>query len=447
MIGNTIRKAIIAALTASLVLTAGLAVTDDFAFAAGTTMIEPSNTDKGDSASDTKSISGGTEVNLQIDSQANILTMVMNSTEELVEGPYANRIVTNVAPYLNIRETADNSGTIVGRMYPASEANVIEVGEEWTKISSGEVTGYIETAYVAFDKEAEALANELLADAATINYDDLNVRSGPGFEAEVVDSVDEGEEYLVVPKISEEDGSVVETPDWIRIQLSEDYYGYVYEEKTTVATRLNQALSMAEIEGGKTALIKSNNARINEETQRELDAYEAEQAALTAQAQQTAANVQQSTQNASSNTSTSETAPSQSQTQPETPETTQTEAVASTSSDEYLLACLVYCEAGAQSYEAQLAVANVVINRVKSPYFPSTIYDVIYQSGQFGPVYNGSLQKTLNNGPSSSCTQAAQAALAGQNNIDDYLFFNNVAPSNASKVYTIGAHVFYTYNY
>ena len=92
-------------------------------------------------------------------------------------------------------------------------------------------------------------------------------------------------------------------------------------------------------------------------------------------------------------------------------------------------------------------MANVVLNRVKSSYFPNTISEVIYESGQFGPAVDGSLQRALANGPSSSCVQAANDALAGTNNIGDYLFFNNYAPSNASSVYTIGLHVFYTYSW
>ena len=55
-----------------------------------------------------------------------------------------------------------------------------------------------------------------------------------------------------------------------------------------------------------------------------------------------------------------------------------------------LLACLVHSEAGNQSYEGKLAVANVVLNRVKSSKYPNTIEKVIYQSGQFTVATNGS---------------------------------------------------------
>ncbi len=54
-----------------------------------------------------------------------------------------------------------------------------------------------------------------------------------------------------------------------------------------------------------------------------------------------------------------------------------------------LLAALIYCEAGNQPYEGQVAVGAVVMNRVRSGSYPNTISEVIYQSGQFGPAMTG----------------------------------------------------------
>lgn len=87
-----------------------------------------------------------------------------------------------------------------------------------------------------------------------------------------------------------------------------------------------------------------------------------------------------------------------------------------------LLSRIVYVEARGLSQEAKLAVANVVMNRVKSPRFPNTIKEVIYQRGQFPPAHKSSF---LNNKVSSQALEAAKRALEGENNIDDCLFFNN----------------------
>ncbi len=80
--------------------------------------------------------------------------------------------------------------------------------------------------------------------------------------------------------------------------------------------------------------------------------------------------------------------------------------------DEELLAAIIYCEAGNQSYTGQVAVGYVVMNRVKSSSYPNNLHDVIYQSGQFEPTRNGSLASALkNNSATSSCVKAAKEVL------------------------------------
>ncbi len=80
-------------------------------------------------------------------------------------------------------------------------------------------------------------------------------------------------------------------------------------------------------------------------------------------------------------------------------------------SDVALFAALLECEA--TGYDPMLAVATVVMNRVASPNYPGSLRGVIYQSGQFAPTWNGSLEKVLARGPSSTAYSVAQAALGG----------------------------------
>uniref|UniRef100_UPI002589CA74 cell wall hydrolase n=1 Tax=Sporofaciens musculi TaxID=2681861 RepID=UPI002589CA74 len=80
-------------------------------------------------------------------------------------------------------------------------------------------------------------------------------------------------------------------------------------------------------------------------------------------------------------------------------------------SDVALFAALLECEAS--GYDPMLAVATVVMNRVASSSYPNTLRGVIYQSGQFAPTWNGSLEKALARGPSSTSYSVAQAALGG----------------------------------
>ena len=106
-----------------------------------------------------------------------------------------------------------------------------------------------------------------------------------------------------------------------------------------------------------------------------------------------------------------------------------------------LLAALIQCEAGGESYIGQVAVGNVVMNRVESSNHPDTISEVIYAAGQFSPVRNGSLSRTLSSGNiSASCRQAALEAIAGSEPVGDKLYFRRV---NGRSGQVIGNHVFY----
>ena len=90
-----------------------------------------------------------------------------------------------------------------------------------------------------------------------------------------------------------------------------------------------------------------------------------------------------------------------------------------------LLASLIFCEAGNQPYEGQVAVGAVVMNRIKSSSYPDTMEEVIYQSGQFSPAMSGWLDRVrANQGYTEVAMQAAEDALAGSNPIGDCLYFS-----------------------
>ena len=123
-----------------------------------------------------------------------------------------------------------------------------------------------------------------------------------------------------------------------------------------------------------------------------------------------------------------------------TEEAKEYEASNYTTSDLDLLAALIYCEAGGESYAGQLAVGAVVMNRVKSSSYPNTISGVIYQSGQFSPASSGKLARVLANGTAtSSCYTAAAEALSGVSNIGSCLHFHAGSGSGTQ----IGNQVFY----
>ena len=104
-----------------------------------------------------------------------------------------------------------------------------------------------------------------------------------------------------------------------------------------------------------------------------------------------------------------------------------------------LMASIIYCEAGNQPYEGQVAVGAVVLNRVKSSVYPNSVSEVIYQSGQFSPAMSGWLDRVrANAGYSESALQAAEDALNGSNPVGDCLYF-----STGGYGMQIGDHFFH----
>ena len=131
-------------------------------------------------------------------------------------------------------------------------------------------------------------------------------------------------------------------------------------------------------------------------------------------------------------------------------------------SDETLLAAIIYCEAGNQPYYGQVAVGMVITNRMRSSSFPSKLKEVVYQSVQFSPTFDGALTKALKNQSkiTASCKKAAAEVMqkykANQYNIEidgkdfnlkSYLFFMPKPayqrPGLSASYKQLGDHVFF----
>ncbi len=121
-----------------------------------------------------------------------------------------------------------------------------------------------------------------------------------------------------------------------------------------------------------------------------------------------------------------------------------------------LMSAIIYCEANMEPYAGKLGVGIVVMNRVKSSSFPSTIKGVIYQRGQFSPVRNGSLKRALarydagkfTSDREKQCIKAAKAALNGEKtvrykgktkNMGSYKYFSGYL---SRAKYRISGHMF-----
>ena len=110
--------------------------------------------------------------------------------------------------------------------------------------------------------------------------------------------------------------------------------------------------------------------------------------------------------------------------------------------DRYLLANLIYCEAGGEPFDGKLAVGAVVINRVLSSRYPGTVSGVIYQNAQFSPVGSGRLALALaEDWANAACYEAADKAMRGGTNVGNCLYFRT--PLEGMEGIFIGGHVFY----
>ena len=118
--------------------------------------------------------------------------------------------------------------------------------------------------------------------------------------------------------------------------------------------------------------------------------------------------------------------------------------------DLYWLSRIIYAEAGIESFDGQVAVGNVVLNRKARQYWPDSIYDVIFDDRcgvQFTPTVTGSIYEE----PSSTAVIAAKMALEGTDIVGDSCYFLNpdVADErwfeeNCEYVATVGSHRFYS---
>ena len=110
----------------------------------------------------------------------------------------------------------------------------------------------------------------------------------------------------------------------------------------------------------------------------------------------------------------------------------------------YWLSHIIYAESGNQPLRGKIAVGNVVMNRLASPDFPNTIYEVLFQKNQFSPAMSGSIYRE----PNAASVQAAKMVMDGAEALEDVLFFNRKgmntrAARNRPFVATIGGHSFY----
>ncbi len=150
---------------------------------------------------------------------------------------YENLGVAVVDSYLNVREEPHAEGRIIGKMVNKSACSILEEVNGWYRIESGEVSGYVSSAYIVTGEEAMAIAMEDAALRARVNTEELNVRKGPGVEFEAITQITTNERYEVV---GQENG-------WTQIELASGETAYVSTDYVVVEYSLLEAVKFEPI--------------------------------------------------------------------------------------------------------------------------------------------------------------------------------------------------------
>ncbi len=156
-------------------------------------------------------------------------------TEE--EESFKNLVIAKVNDYVNVRDSASEDGSIVGKLYNKSVGTFIEEEDGWYKISSGSVEGYVKAEYCVTGEDAIEYAKEVGTRIATVQTETLYVRAEAGLDASVIGMVPDQDELIVTEEL---DG-------WVKVNIEEGD-GYVSTDYVTLSTEFVKAESIAEEE-------------------------------------------------------------------------------------------------------------------------------------------------------------------------------------------------------
>jgi spore germination cell wall hydrolase CwlJ-like protein len=342
-------------------------------------------------------------------SAVGILTSVMMMGAYTTTAMASGIGVIDAKDMLDIHAEANTASAVIGQVMEDGHVAILAKYNDWVQIQAGEIAGWVPAENLVeteiSNEEAVAANEQVIAERTG------ETASEDEFFAE--EEVQQDETAALQAEASEAAQNEIEevqaAEEAARIEAEAQAKAAAEEAAQLAAqAQAKAAEEAARIEAEAQTKAAEEAARIEAEAQAKaaeeaarIEA-EAQQAALAAQAAQTAA----------------------------------------ISAEELkLLANIIYCEAGSESYVGKVAVGNVIMNRVKSASQPNTITEVVYAKGQFSPVRNGSLQRALSSDKADAdCYQAAIEALAGAQPVGGKLFFRR---NNGRSGQVIGHHVFY----
>jgi len=156
--------------------------------------------------------------------------------ETNVPSQFDHLAFAKVSNYVNIRSEANENSEILGKLYDNSSATIIEKKDDWYKIQSGSVKGYIKADFLVTGEDAMKVAQSVGNRVVTINTTTLKVREKNSQDSQVLDLVAQGDNFKVLKELD----------DWVKISLGENQAGYVSKEFVKIDTVYEEAVSIEE---------------------------------------------------------------------------------------------------------------------------------------------------------------------------------------------------------
>lgn len=176
----------------------------------------------------------------------------------------SNQVVANIDSYLNIRSDASEEADVVGKFYTGNVGTIVEKGDDWSLVASGNAYGYVKNDYLLFGSDAEEYIENNCDQVAKVTAETLNVRAEESTDSDVITLSDEGDSLTILGKEN----------DWIKVAVSEDevgyvasdyvYVDYIYETAVTIEEE-NAAIAAAEAEAQ--AALEAQNQQETQENQ------------------------------------------------------------------------------------------------------------------------------------------------------------------------------------
>ena len=367
-------------------------------------------------------------------------------TEMLTEAykEFADKCVA-VGDNINIREKADTESQIVGKMNDGAVAVVNSTDGEWLNITSGDVIGYVKAEFVKTGNAAYDYAKEFYDIRGIVTEDGVNIRKEASTSSDVIAAAYTGVSYEV-------DKAATEAVDgWVCISVDSSNKGYVNADYIEITEGYPVASaykddSADENKDDKNEKEKVSDKKDDEKTDEKADTKKSDNYE---EAEKNGDSVKKEVEKEETTTETPKTEASTTEATTEaatdnqvTVPITARGSISLSEEDINLMAAVMTLECGGESYEGQLAVANVILNRLQSGRWGSSMSGVVYAPSQFTVVNSANFNTYI----SPSCLQAARDACAGTNNIGGYTSFRplyNVDTSTLDSYTIIGNHCFF----